>query len=52
VIVDPEHWTAESLTSALSKQNIAVQSVETVESTLEDVFTLLAHRGKASLMDR
>jgi ABC-2 type transport system ATP-binding protein len=52
VIVDPLHWTAESLTTALSKQNIAVQSVETVESTLEDVFTLLAHRGKASLVDR
>jgi ABC-2 type transport system ATP-binding protein len=52
VIVDPLHWTAESLSAALSKKNIAVQSVETVESTLEDVFTLLAHRGKASLVDR
>jgi len=52
VIVDPQHWTAESLTTALSKKNITVQSVETVESTLEDVFTLLAHRGKASLVDR
>ncbi len=52
VIVDPQHWTKDSLTSALSKKNITVQSVETVESTLEDVFTLLAHRGKASLVDR
>ncbi len=52
VIVDPQHWTADSLTTALSRKNIAVQSVETVESTLEDVFTLLAHRGKASLVDR
>ncbi len=52
VIVDPQHWTADSLTSALSKEKITVQSVETVESTLEDVFTLLAHRGKASLLDR
>ena len=52
VIVDPQHWTAGSLTTALSKQNITVKSVETVESTLEDVFTLLAHRGKASLVDR
>jgi ABC-2 type transport system ATP-binding protein len=52
VIVDPQQWTADSLTTALSKKNITVQSVETVESTLEDVFTLLAHRGKASLVDR
>jgi ABC-2 type transport system ATP-binding protein len=52
VIVDPQHWTAESLTAALSKKNITVESVETVESSLEDVFTLLAHRGKASLVDR
>jgi ABC-2 type transport system ATP-binding protein len=52
VIVDPQHWTADSLTTALSKENITVKSVETVESTLEDVFTLLAHRGKASLVDR
>jgi ABC-2 type transport system ATP-binding protein len=52
VIVDPQHWSADSLTGALSKEKITVQSVETVESTLEDVFTLLAHRGKASLVDR
>jgi ABC-2 type transport system ATP-binding protein len=52
VIVDPQHWTADSMINALSKKNIIVQSVETVESTLEDVFTLLAHRGKASLVDR
>ncbi len=52
VIIDPQHWTVESLTAALSRQNINVQSIETVESSLEDVFTLLAHRGKASLVDR
>ena len=52
VIIDPFHWTPDSLTAALSRQNITVQTVETVESTLEDVFTLLAHRGKASLVDR
>ena len=52
VIVDPQHWTARQPDFCLSKQNITVQSVETVESTLEDVFTLLAHRGKASLVDR
>lgn len=52
VIVDPQHWSADSLTGALSKEKITVQSVETVESTLEDVFTLLAHRGRTSLVDR
>ena len=52
VIVDPQQWTVDGLTTALSKKNITVQSVETVESTLEDVFNLLAHRGKASLVDR
>jgi ABC-2 type transport system ATP-binding protein len=52
VIVDPQAWTVDSLTTALSRKNIIVQSVETVESSLEDVFTLLAHRGKASLVDR
>jgi ABC-2 type transport system ATP-binding protein len=52
VIVDPKHWTPKRLIKALSEKNITVQSVETVESTLEDVFTLLAHRGKDSLVDR
>jgi len=52
VIVDPKHWTPKRLTKSLSEKNITVQSVETVESTLEDVFTLLAHRGKDSLVDR
>ena len=52
VIVDPKQWTVDGLTTALSKKYITVQSIETVESTLEDVFTLLAHRGKASLVDR
>jgi ABC-2 type transport system ATP-binding protein len=47
VIVDPAHWTTESLTSALARYHITIHSVETVESTLEDVFTLLAHRGEA-----
>jgi ABC-2 type transport system ATP-binding protein len=52
LIVDPKHWTADSLITELSKKNITIQSVETVESTLEDVFNLLAHRGAISLMDR
>jgi ABC-2 type transport system ATP-binding protein len=52
VIIDPQRWTTQSLTEVLSRMHVVVQSIETVESTLEDVFTLLAHRGKASLMDR
>ncbi len=45
VIVDPQYWTPDQLVKALSGKGISIQSVETVESTLEDVFTLLAHRG-------
>ncbi len=52
VIVDPQKWTVESLTAVLEGKNITVRSGETVESTLEDVFTLLAHQGRASLVDR
>jgi ABC-2 type transport system ATP-binding protein len=52
VIVDPQQWTPGRLTKALARENITVKSVETVESTLEDVFTLLAHRGQATLVDR
>ncbi len=43
VIVKPGEWTTEALTAMLAGKGIAVQSIETVESTLEDVFTLLAH---------
>ncbi len=43
VIVKPGEWTPEQLKARLAEQGIAVQSIETVESTLEDVFTLLAH---------
>jgi len=49
VIIDPQRWTPQQLTEALSAKKIAVQSIETVVSTLEDVFTLLAHRGKADV---
>ncbi|HTX92784.1 MAG TPA: ABC transporter ATP-binding protein [Anaerolineales bacterium] len=51
VIVDPKQWTPARLTKALKAKNVAVHSVETVESTLEDVFTLLAHRGKSGLTE-
>ena len=46
VILDSNKWSPESLTRFLSGQGIKVNSIETVQSTLEDVFTLLAHRGK------
>lgn len=45
VIVKPGEWTPERLTKKLTDSGITVQSAETVESTLEDVFTLLAHSG-------
>ena len=48
VIIDPLRWSPESLTEALARKKIAVQSVATVDSTLEDVFTLLAHHGKGT----
>jgi ABC-2 type transport system ATP-binding protein len=43
VIVKGGHWTPESLQERLADKGIAVHSVEPVESSLEDVFTLLAH---------
>ncbi len=43
VIVKPGEWTPEDLKSRLLENGITVQSIDTVESTLEDVFTLLAH---------
>jgi ABC-2 type transport system ATP-binding protein len=36
-------WSPESLAAELGKQGISVRGIETVEPTLEDVFTLLAH---------
>ncbi len=46
VILDPSQWSPDKLTSYLANKNIKVNSIETVQSTLEDVFTLLAHRGR------
>jgi ABC-2 type transport system ATP-binding protein len=43
VIIKGSEWTPERLQRRLADKGIAVQSVETVESSLEDVFTLLAH---------
>jgi ABC-2 type transport system ATP-binding protein len=52
VIVDPEHWTQQALIETLAKMSITVRSIEPVESTLEDVFNLLAHKGRDALADR
>ena len=46
VILDSTIWSPQSLTKYLAGKEITVSSIETVQSTLEDVFTLLAHRGK------
>lgn len=46
VILDSSRWSPERLTKYLSEKGITVNSIETVQSTLEDVFTLLAHRGR------
>jgi ABC-2 type transport system ATP-binding protein len=43
VIVAGE-WTSESLSTRLSAQGLTVSGIETVEPTLEDVFTMLAHQ--------
>ncbi len=45
VIVPAGRWTQESLAAELSGRGITVNGIETVEPTLEDVFTLLAHKG-------
>jgi ABC-2 type transport system ATP-binding protein len=46
VILDAAQWSPQNLTAYLAGKGITVNSIETVQSTLEDVFTLLAHRGK------
>ncbi|HLO28197.1 MAG TPA: ABC transporter ATP-binding protein [Anaerolineales bacterium] len=46
VILDPSQWSPDHLTKYLTGKGITVNSIETVQSTLEDVFTLLAHRGR------
>ncbi len=43
VIVQPEAWTPEALAKELTTRGLKVESIETVQSTLEDVFTFLAH---------
>ncbi len=48
VIIDSNKWTPQSLKKKLAENQLMVQSIETVQSTLEDVFTLLAHQGKVA----
>jgi len=45
VIITPGAWTPESLLARLVEAGLQVGAVEQVEPTLEDVFTLLAHRN-------
>lgn len=44
VIIQPGQWTPDRLTTALREKGLNVQAIETVQSTLEDVFTLLANQ--------
>jgi ABC-2 type transport system ATP-binding protein len=43
VIVEPDQWSPERLSSHLAEQGMVVTSIEKVEPSLEDVFTMLAH---------
>ena len=47
IILASTQWTPETLGAQLAERNIKVSAVETVEPTLEDVFTLLAHTQSA-----
>jgi ABC-2 type transport system ATP-binding protein len=42
-ITEGDRWSSESLAGALASHSISVASIATIEPTLEDVFTLLAH---------
>jgi ABC-2 type transport system ATP-binding protein len=44
VIIQPGEWTPGRLTETLRDKGLDVQAIETVQSTLEDVFTLLANQ--------
>ena len=48
VIAKSEECMPEQLTARLAEKGVTVQSVESVQSTLEDVFTLLASMGKSA----
>jgi hypothetical protein len=45
VFVIPDVLTTDRLIEAMDRLKIKVQSIEKGESSLEDVFTLLAHTG-------
>jgi ABC-2 type transport system ATP-binding protein len=44
-IIAPGEWTPETLTAHLAAHELSVTAIKIVEPTLEDVFTLLAHRS-------
>jgi len=44
-IVKSDQWNPDSLKAALTERGLTVSSIECVEPTLEDVFTLLAHQA-------
>jgi ABC-2 type transport system ATP-binding protein len=46
VIIDTGEWSPPTMTRMLAEKGIAVRSVNPVESTLEDVYTLLARQGQ------
>jgi len=45
VIVRPDAWTTENLIQELARRGVTTHSIESVETTLEDAFTLMAHKG-------
>jgi ABC-2 type transport system ATP-binding protein len=48
IIVASGEWSQEALTSRLAGHGLTVNGIETVDPTLDDVFTLLAHREPAT----
>lgn len=47
-IIAENTWTTPVLGEELTRRGLAVRSIQTVEPTLEDVFTLLAHKKSAA----
>jgi hypothetical protein len=48
VIIDTGQWNPQSMTRLLVEKGIKVESIDPVESTLEDVYTLLASQGQGA----
>jgi len=45
IIITPGAWTPDGLRARLVEGGLRINGIDAVEPTLEDVFTLLAHRG-------